>query len=577
MAARLYYHRWGIMFALLNALLIAFWVQEGFEFAAVNHFRDQSVQLPIIYSYKDSSLFQGDIVLQARDSYVTWFYPALGLISRYLPLYFVMLGLYVASTGLTLVAVYFLAETLFDKHAGMVAVLLWAAWLPNPGGDFLHSSFPTHTTTAIGLQLLGLALALRKRDVWGALLLGLAANINAMTSVFIGIVLGFGFLGSRQEWSWKLIRIPIVMVLAASPTLWWKFGLSPDADSLSIERFVDIMRLRLWYAVFPFSVESHLWLLFFLVMGLWLYSARFASTEVNHQMFWMSQGIFSLLVIGTMFTELYPIEMVIQLQLLRSTWVLNLFAMLYFSNMIALWLRGSRQQVILALGLTFILALPRVVLELFPLSQPTPYELYQDFDAVRDGSTVTPLGAFGLTVLIASVLGVMWRIMPEQKLRNTRRFMGWFVFAALMFVMPLFVDTAVPSRHAVLTRDWQETQHWIRSNTPKDAYFVTPPTLDGFRVYAQRASFSDWKDGTLLIFNRDLAAEWLDRMEALGFDRKNFNFTPLTQSQLCSIAARYHPDYAVVFLSWQIEGTAIFQNDTFAVLETDTIPCDKNG
>ncbi len=574
MVARLYYHRWGLLFALLNALLIAFWVQEGFEFAAVNGFRDQSVQLPIIYSYEDSSLFPGDIVLQARDSYVTWFYPALGFVSRYFPLYFLMLGLYILSLSFTLVGIYYLAETLFpDKHVGIVAVLLWAAWLPNPGGDFLHSSFPTHTTTAIGLQLLGLALALRKRYGFGALLIGLAANINAMTSVFIGIAWAFGFLGNRQEWNWKLIRIPLIMGLAALPTLWWKFSAAPEADSLSMERFVDIMRLRLWYAVFPFSVDSSLWLLFFLVLAVWVYSARYARPEVNHQVFWMSQGIFALLVIGTVFTEIYPVEMVIQLQLLRGTWVLNLFAMLYFSNLIVVWLTGNRAQMVLAVVMTFILAVPRVVMEFIPIPQPTPYTLYQDFDVTRDGTALTPIGALALTVLIATLLWVMWNLMPEEQIQRTKRLMGWFVFAVLMFVVPLFVDTAVPSEQMQLAHDWRETQTWIRENTAKDAYFVTPPTMDGFRVYAQRASFSDWKDGTLLIFNRDLAAEWLSRMEALGFNRDEFSFEPLTQAQLCHISASYHPDYAVVFNEWGLRGDAIFQNDTFAVLDVKTLAC----
>lgn len=570
----LYRYRWHALFLVLSTVLVAFGFQEGFEHAQVNQFRDQSVQLPILYSYADNTLFPGDLLLQARETYVTWLYPILGILSRIVPLYALMLALYICSVALTVSAVYALSEDLFPgAQVGIIAVILWTAWLPNPGGDFLRSSFPTHTTTAVGLQLWGLVFALRRRYELAALLIGLAININAMTGVFITSVWVFDLLHHRQVWSQRLIRIPLIMGLAALPTLWWKFAAAPAEQTIPMEHFVEIMRTRLWYAIFPFSVNMQLWLLFVAVLGLWVYSARYALPETNRRVLWMMQGIVALFIIGTVFTEFIPLGIVMELQLLRSTWVLNLFAMLYFANMIRAWLRGNRRQVYLALGLTFVLAAPRMVLELIPIPQPVPYESYMDFDPMRDQSRVTVLGAFGLIVLVLTHIYVVRHMLPQASIKDGRRLSGWFVFAIGLFLAPLFINTHVPQKQITTTQAWEETLHWIRDNTPKDASFITPPTMDGFRIEAERAQFSDWKDGTLLIFNAELAEEWLRRMEALGFDEDTFSFAPLTTQQLCKIAHEYQMDYTVVFREWAIEGEVVYQNAVFAVMPTEKLAC----
>jgi len=569
----LYEKRWLGLLLLFSTLLVAFGVQEGFEHAQVNHFRDQSVQLPILYSYADETLFPGDILLEARKTYVTWFYPALGVLSRLVPLYGLMLGLYLLSIGLTLTAVYVLAEGFFpQRRAGLVAILLWTIWLPNPGGDFLHSSFPTHTTTAVGLQLLGLALALRNRQNAAALLIGLSLNINAMTGLFVAAVWFFMLLGAPQNWSWRLLKIPCIMAVSALPILYWKLD-AGTGQEIPLESFVEIMRTRLWYAVFPFSVDLQLWVLFGLVLLLWYYSARFAPTATNQRVKWMMGGIVALFVIGTIFTEVYPVELVIQLQLLRSTWVLNLFAMLYFANMIAFGLHGSPKQVALALGLTTLLTVPRMVLEFVRVPHPVPYELYMDFAPTGDSPVILdPIGILAVLLLMGGLVWVLRHLLSEEL--EEKRIIGWFLFTATLLIAPLFVDTAIPTKQSASTAAWRDTLTWVRQNTPPDAQFITPPMLDGFRVYAERTSFSDWKDGTLLIFNSELALEWLERMEALGFDEQSFSFKPLTQAHLCQIAQGYPAmDYAVVLREWGIAGATVYENRFFAVLPLASVPC----
>lgn len=88
---------------------------------------------------------------------------------------------------------------------------------------------------------------------------------------------------------------------------------------------------------------------------------------------------------------------------------------------------------------------------------------------------------------------------------------------------------------------------WIRNNTPAADKFLAPPTMDGFRVTAQRSHLGDWTDGTVGISNNGWALAWYDLMLELGFDPNDFRFDPLTTAHICDISARHIVDYAVVF------------------------------
>ena len=361
-----------LAFCILSAMIVAFAVQ-GFEHGRVNNFRDQSIQLPLIYSYADDTLYTGDFLMEARDSYVTWFYPAVGFMSRYVPLQPLMFTLYLLATIITVGAVYSLAETVFPRrNVGLFAVILWMAYFPNPGGDFVHSPFVTHSTFAIALALWAIVLILRNKWNTAAILLGLIANINAMTAFFVVFMWTFAIVINPRQWSWHLLRLPILMAIAASPILIWRFSL-PLAET-SLDRFVDIIETRLWYAVFPFSISVELWIGFFALAAIWIYSFRYGKSSPLHpQVLRLVSGIVFLAFAATIFSELIPVEFIIELQLIRSTWLINLFIMLYLANMIRELLSENKTRATwLAFGLIAALATPRLILGFFPMAHPTP-------------------------------------------------------------------------------------------------------------------------------------------------------------------------------------------------------------
>ncbi|MBN1564640.1 MAG: hypothetical protein JXA10_12415, partial [Anaerolineae bacterium] len=232
--------QWLVLILALNVVIVIAGVQ-GFSHGRLNNFHDQSIQLPIIYSYADSTLFSGDFLLDARDTYVTLFYPVLGMISRAIPLEVLMAGLYILSIISTITAVYAIGTTLFDRReVGLIAAVMWMAYFPNPGGDFIHSPFVTHTTFSIAIELWALVLFFRRRTNWAALLIGIATNINAMTGVFVAVMCAFALLSNPRQWSLKLVRFPLLVMLGALPILIWRFSL--PLSETALEDFVDIIR-----------------------------------------------------------------------------------------------------------------------------------------------------------------------------------------------------------------------------------------------------------------------------------------------------------------------------------------------
>jgi hypothetical protein len=63
---------------------------------------------------------------------------------------------------------------------------------------------------------------------------------------------------------------------------------------------------------------------------------------------------------------------------------------------------------------------------------------------------------------------------------------------------------------------WVDVQKWAHANTPKGAVFLTPPREAGFRVFSERTTVAEWKDGTQQYFDDGFVREWGRRVEIMG-------------------------------------------------------------
>lgn len=570
--------RWkaATLYSLFMTFIIAFGVQ-GFEHGRVNNFRDQAVQLPVVYEYENPDRFPNDFILEASDSYVTFFYPALGYAARLFPLEPLMLVLYVVGIFITVSAVFNLGETLFPNQSlGLFVVIFWMAYYPNLGGDYIHSPFITHSTMAIAFSLWALVFILRGQLWVPAAILGLTANINAMTAAFVTYMWAFALLFEWRNWTWKHFVIPVIMAITAAPILYWRLTL-PFTEAVSFEQFVEVMRERLWYAIFPSETNPVLWVGFVGVQAVFFYSWRYGKSPLHKTVLRMMGGIALLCVIGFTFSEIVPVEFVIELQLIRSSWLINFWAMFYLAHMTrALIFSADFRNHVAAWGLVAALAAPRIVMAFNPYTHPAPYTLYADF-TTPSIDVLSSVAAFGVTILVLLALAValfqVQRVMSRRQPDILGRVVWWFGFAAFMFIFPLFTDPNIPDSQYKTTDDFEAAIVWARDNTSPDALFFVPPTLDSFRIEAKRAQLPDWKDGTVGIFDSAWAVKWYGYMLDFGYDPAGFKFDPLDQAAICRIVAKYQPDYLIVWNRWQIDGETAYRNDTFSALSGPDVTC----
>ena len=132
----------------------------------------------------------------------------------------------------------------------------------------------------------------------------------------------------------------------------------------------------------------------------------------------------------------------------------------------------------------------------------------------------------------------------------------------------------VPGR-SLLLRDGGAKQDdlytWMREKTEKDAIFLTPPDVDTFRFYGQRAIVVDWKSTPMVPSE---LVEWLRRLSDVSgrpveSKRDLRGYGELDREQIERLKAKYNLDYAVVRRGAErsLGFDTVFKNHRYAVLE----------
>jgi len=124
------------------------------------------------------------------------------------------------------------------------------------------------------------------------------------------------------------------------------------------------------------------------------------------------------------------------------------------------------------------------------------------------------------------------------------------------------------------TTEWREVQHWAKSHTFQSEKFLVPPCPFGFRVYSERTSWVDWRDGAVAYILPQYAAEWRRRMRAIGielvagqlhFERMAMQYKRQTWEHLRALADAQKLDYVVQFAEVHYNIVPVYSNRGFAI------------
>jgi GH35 family endo-1,4-beta-xylanase len=571
---------------------------------------NQGIQIAFLEALHDPRLYTRDLMVsQTLAAYPSFFFSLAARLLSFLPLTTLYFLLHFLTTTAVFAAVGYLAKSLFrDSWTALLTfALLLAGHHQALAGATLYSPGFTHTWAVFPLTLLSLGLFYRRRYLAAFALAGAAANLHALEAGHLALVMGFvalcqGFFENRRISLRRLAGACLLFALTASPTLVILARQHQQFDA----QWLQLMHIRSGDHSFPStwwaagSPEIPRFLSILALAGLALsFPMRPAQ---RRKTLLLALAIAGLFLVGTIFTEVYPLPIVIRAQFFRSSALLEVIALIVIAHgcLAAFRLPWQRpaplSKLQIALELTSA-ALTLLTLALPPLLVLLPIALALALlTALINARLAWHQALFAGLALLVCLLAwqsiqfvipglppaTSWKAIaaaagslaldPRGLLLLAAILLTWFLYVTRLPRTPRLLTALAASLTALLgialllpallaerepVTPWLDAQRWARQNTPTDALFLTPLQPGGFRIYSQRAVVGEMRDGTQLYFKADFTKPWWDRVAALqpGIlkdpDGKSL-MAPgkplelLDDSQIIALAQQFHADYVVL-------------------------------
>jgi hypothetical protein len=571
---------------------------QNYQFGGWNH----SIQIPILKSYLHPELYPNDRMIETRSYFITLYFLYLAVIERIFGhLELIFLIAYLITEVLFFIAVYHFAYALFkDRNVAILAIILLFTQKLIIGGDLIHWDHHNHTHAVMPYILFALALFMKghRRKAYG--LLGFAANIHIQSVFYVvpmlALVSFVDFMQNRKTTGWRngilaLLKDYSFFVAFGLPCLAWAFAKSGGPFN---GEWIAQLYERSKHHTFPFSwdkKEFTNYLLFF-TLGIlsWMIAIKNSDDKKIHRNFaWFTLVVLVFCGMAVVFSEYYPVKIILRIQLFRSTKFLTIFMTLYSCYIIKYFWDKNTLHKILAIGTFLALLLPEylkflvLLILLYQFAETkklhwgvlafasgvlvlhvfVPHEALPDkFRTEQITGLVSPLFEDKLRAILL-VLLVFWLFMKSQSKR-------WLTYASTIIVCLVIIAYALPSLYhrVVLPYDkrgaWVDTQLWIKDNTPIDAMFITPPYLQSFRVFSERGAVAEWKDGTQQFFDTEYSFEWWERITDLGKEDKAF-YENLSKERLLELCKKYNASYIVFPTTKKLDLPFVYENNEFRV------------
>lgn len=191
---------WHVMFLAAAVVSVLY---EGFYYGVGNN----AFQVPLLQSAADPSLYAGDPFVGTFADYVSVFWKSLAALHLHVQwapvfLVFQILVRYLTIAAFDKILSFFVRNRAFSSAGAMLLSVAQALFYNSPfAADTLLANFFEHTQLANALLLFALAAWMRRRMLLAAVLLGLAANVNAFVSAWgvLALLLAILLRGDIKE------------------------------------------------------------------------------------------------------------------------------------------------------------------------------------------------------------------------------------------------------------------------------------------------------------------------------------------------------------------------------------------
>lgn len=494
---------------------------------------DQALYIPMIDRAVNPDLFSDDFLFDEPSGEYNFWLPIMATLARLFPLEWIFFITYVLTRFGLFCAIYHLALNLFgDRRTAILSVLL--VLVPERVGGTAtatQDTFCTLRSTAMPFAIAFLIPYFRGRLYIASIICGVAFLIHPITAIpLVGLLtLRLAIEGFRNDWqsAAKPLGLFILCILPLFIRVFLIDRANPSDLSLlsrSDPEWLEIIRGRDSY-IFLTNWSQHAFesIAYFLILliGILYFRRWYARWLARNNSIPQSAGIretdrwafgiimicLILFFIGAVFVEWLPLPLVVQLQILRSFYLLINLSEIYFAWFLI--------ELIGLVGFKIVHA----------VTQRGNRELFKHVAA-------------GCLVIISCAL-----TLPR---------LSW-ISAGKEITERIHLPGKVPRN------DWIDVGEWCKANTPIDATFFVPTYTKGFRTYSQRGSVGDRKDGAPCVFSERYAKEWWMRMTDLD------KYDALNEAKFKQLAEKYRADFVITRRGHRLNFPVLYQNNAYTV------------
>lgn len=586
-------------------ILIVFLLTNGYQY----NWDDQHVEIPLLKSLIDPSLYVGDYYVESlKKNFTSFMYPLLSRIITLDQIPAVYFLLYLLSRYFLFFWVYKIWKYISgQKLTAFLCAVMFVLIGRVP--EFLYRTF-SHQEFALGIIFAGIYFFYKERFVLASAILGCAANFHALYALFPMIFLEIFLMRDLKKYKFvSFLKSSVAFLICALPFLIWtakRLLSAPAAEDPGIyENWVALYKIacpqNFLFLEVPLNAIFKDFKNFEQAIPRYLILiVLFALNAVHHEAFRKDRkmtacalGTLGLLLALFFFSYIQPNRLILDLNLARGAQYLLLFLMGYtmilllkVSEEFPLWMSIPLAMMFYLLGFGDLIATLSALAMFFLIAA---LRLFYRHSA-RPGPPVVKAGAgrmtqvilfcaLFLTAVAGMVIFMKYKFNPSVFLKlysgTAWIFLGFLVVVLgkkiakvnlspkILIMIPLILMFVQYGRYHwdhlkvqkygggfwQLQRDWEDMQRFVKDHTPKNALFMIPNDMEmgGFRILSERKIICCYRDCGIVGFDYKAALEWQRRLADIGSFKVIANQS--IKPAILNALFKYHVDY-IVFMRY---------------------------
>lgn len=499
----------------LSALLISYsvFIFTSYTFGTSDH----NEQIPIIFRLADSSYLKNDWFVNQTEGFSPRFFFSqfVNLFTHYLSINLVYFILFVIFSGITIVSIYLITKTLFKND--LVSLLTALAFLFGPrislGGNWIIGNILVPSTIAIALIAFSFYLFIIKRKHLSFFILGIATLFQSILGL-----LAMGILTINEIINGETRNIRKIIVNCCKYLV--IYGM------IAVWGFLPIM-----FSSSDFSNPD-----IFYILTYMRHPHHYCPFSFPLKDYVMFLGMLSLFLLS------------IYLRYIPKNPEFHTFCVTCIVSILFLGIIGT------------------IFVEVIPVTLIGKMQLFRinSFTAI-----------FAFPYIFSMFLGIMSLLIPRSW--NVKSIKISY-FNPIIIILVIFLSCFILIQTDIQQKETENDKlyEWIQGNTPNDAIFIIPPTMEDFRLRANRAIVVDWK---AFPFKDSAIIEWRDRIFDVTNNQENNlifqgfssypqlekSYTLLNESYFLYLCEKYNVEYIVITTERELKFTELYSNNLYRV------------